>query len=115
MGVPEHKRRSISLPLSIFDVLLNTFQAARKLCQIVGFENLAEKCENGAEIVRIIKYYAIEPMVALDVTKGEVQGSTKLIDHFKSIAETGKLKEVDKYTTTTGVLDMILQDDYVNT
>lgn len=115
LGVPEHKRRSISLPLSIFDVLLNTFQAARKLCQIVGFENLAEKCENGAEIVRIIKYYAIEPMVALDVTKGEVQGSTKLIDHFKSIAETGKLKEVDKYTTTTGVLDMILQDDYVNT
>ena len=35
---------------------LRAASAGRKLCQIVGFENLAEKCENGAEIVRIIKY-----------------------------------------------------------
>lgn len=115
LDVPKEKRRSISLPLSIFEVLLNTFQAAGKVCRIVGFDNLAEKCDNGAEIVRIVKYYAVEPMVAIDVDKGEVQGNTKLIDHFKSIAKTGKLKEIDKYTTTTGVLDMIIKDDYVKT
>ena len=72
------------------------------------FGNLRQKCEDAAEIVRIVRYYASEPMVATG--PGEVQGSRKLADHFKKIAERGgQLEEVDKMTTTAGTLELLVK------
>lgn len=72
------------------------------------FGNLRQKCEDAAEIVRIVRYYASEPMVATG--PGEVQGTKRLADHFKKIAERGgQLEEVDKMTTTTGAFELLVK------
>ena len=46
--------------------------------------------------------------------KDEVHGKDTLQDHFRSIAENGgRLAEVDGYTTTSGVVGMVLKNEYV--
>jgi len=44
---------------------------------------------------------------------GEVQGTVRLKDHFQKLAARGgQLKEIDKYTTTMGVVDLIVNKSY---
>ena len=94
-----------------------TFWSSYRLSEIAGvrsppggttFGSFRQKCADTAEIVRIVRYYASEPMVAIG--PGEVQGTRKLADHFKKIAERGgQLEEVDKMTTTTGTLELLFK------
>ena len=76
------------------------------------FENMRIKFEDASEIVRIIKYYSSEPMVC--VGEGEIYGKTTLKDHFEKIAKSGgQLQEIDKMTTTSGILESFTKNDYV--
>jgi hypothetical protein len=51
-------------------------------------------------------------MVALG--PGEVQGTVRLRDHFAAIARAGgQLQEVDKMTTTAGILEVFISNDYM--
>lgn len=46
---------------------------------------------------------------------GEVQGVSRLRDHFRRIADRGgQLEEVDKMTTTTGVLELFTKNQYAS-
>jgi divinyl chlorophyllide a 8-vinyl-reductase len=112
LNVPEEKRRFISLPIGIFNVLIGLFSNLEKVASSLNLEKLQQNFNDGAEIARIVRYYAVEPMVALG--PGEVQGKTRLRDHFRKIAERGgELEEIDKFTTTTGVLDLLVNKEYV--
>lgn len=112
LEVPEDKRKTMSIPVGIFQVLISLFTSVGRLSATVGAAGLAQKCKDGAEIIRIVRYYATEPMVATG--PGEVQGKIRLRDHFCNIAGRGGcLVEVDQYTTTTGVIDLVLKNDYV--
>ena len=82
-------------------------KASTSSSNVTRLENLRQKCEDAAEIVRIIRYYAEEPMVATE--PGQVQGTRKLEDHFRDIAARGgELKEIDKMTTTAGALELLV-------
>ncbi len=113
LGVPEADRRFVSLPLGLIGGLISLFQGVKGLSSALNLHGLAQKCEDASEIARIVKYYAEEPMVAIG--KGEVHGKDTLRDHFQSVAENGgKLAEVDSYTTTSGVVGMVLKNEYVD-
>lgn len=104
--VPPKKRRILSLPVGIIDALISTFTVTERLAQTVSAEDWRQKCGDAAEIARIIRYYATEPMVAIG--PGEIQGAVTLAEHFRTIAQRGgALEEVDKMTTTAGVLDLL--------
>jgi divinyl chlorophyllide a 8-vinyl-reductase len=112
LGIPEEKRTTISIPVGIFQVFISLFSSIRFISQTLRLQDIARKCENAVELVRIVRYYATEPMVAIG--ENEVQGEVFLRDHFCRIADRGGcLVEIDQYTTTTGVLDLVLKNDYV--
>lgn len=112
--IPEDKQRSFSLPVGILDGLIKAFGGLQTTSSRLGMSRLEDTFENAVEIVKIIRYYAVEPMVAIE--KDEIYGQKKLKDHFLSIAARGgKLEEIDKMTTTTGVLELIAKNEYTNT
>lgn len=114
LSVPQNKRIALSVPVGLFDFLIFTFTKLEGSSKYLSFndegkESLRQQFEDAAEIVRIVRYYATEPMVAIG--SGEVQGETTLADHFRKIAARGGvLKEVDKMTTATGVLELFAQN-----
>mmetsp|Transcript_24634 Transcript_24634/g.33789 ORF Transcript_24634/g.33789 Transcript_24634/m.33789 type:complete len:384 (-) Transcript_24634:44-1195(-) len=110
LNIPEKDRKTISLPIEIFDVLIFVFSRLERLFGNVKVAPLKSRFADAAEIARIVRYYATEPMVA--VGPGEVQGHSRLVDHFRRIAERGGLEEVDKMTTTTGVLELFTKNQY---
>lgn len=106
LDIPHNERRILSLPLGIIDALIGTFTLLERITETVNAQDWRRKCEDAAEIARIIRYYATEPMVTTG--PGEIQGTVKLADHFARIAQRGgQLEEIDKMTTTTGVLDLL--------
>jgi divinyl chlorophyllide a 8-vinyl-reductase len=112
LDIPKEKRNAIAIPVGIFQVLISIFGSFENISRRLGLSEVSRKCMDAAEIIRIVRYYATEPMVALG--PGEVQGRIRLRDHFCNIAGRGGcLVEIDQYTTTTGVLDMVLKNDYV--
>lgn len=108
LKTPEDERKTMSIPVGVFDVLLGVFSFAKKVTETFGARELATKCDDAGEIVNIVKYYATEPMVATG--DGEVQGSMRLSDHFQNLK--GGLREVDQYTTTMGVVDLVMKQKY---
>jgi divinyl chlorophyllide a 8-vinyl-reductase len=104
--ISNDKRRIIFVPLVLFTIIISLFTTLETICKWVGLKELAENFDNGAEITRIIEYYATEPMVATGA--GSVQGNIFLKDHFKRLADRGgALEEIDLMTTTAGVLQSI--------
>ena len=111
LQTPPERRTRMSIPVGVFDVLLGGFTGLANLAGAVGAGSLQEKLDDGAEIVRIVRYYATEPMVATG--PGEVYGSQRIQDHFNRVAARGGvLQEVDEYTTTAGVLSLISSNKY---
>jgi hypothetical protein len=114
LGTPPEKRKKMSIPVGIFDVLLSCFNAVKGVAESLGAADFAEKVEDGAEIVRIVRYYATEPMVAVNAEAGEIYGVYTTKDHFAKVASRGgKLLETDEYTTTAGVLNLVVNSKYV--
>jgi divinyl chlorophyllide a 8-vinyl-reductase len=112
LRIPSEQRRCISIPLAVLDSITNTFVFFENIFKALNLGSLQLKCEDAAEITRIIKYYASEPMVAIG--PGEVQGSMTVRDHFSAIASRGgQLEEVDKMTTTAGVLEVFAKGELV--
>eukprot|EP01041_Mallomonas_annulata_P008438 gene8438-17400_t len=109
--VPE-KRKVVYLPLAIFNTLIGLFSSGAALLKKINiFPELEEKLFDAAELARIVQYYAEEPMIALG--EGEVQGTTRLRDHFQRLAARGGvLEEVDPMTTTAGVLSVFANNTY---
>ena len=87
LKIPEDKRKVISLPLQIFDLLIALFNGFETFFKNLQLHKVSEKFEDGAEIARIVQYYASEPMVA--VGKNEVKGTVRLRDHFATLASRG--------------------------
>ena len=113
LNVPSEKRKYFSIPLAVLDLITNTFALLESVFTTIKISSLQERFGDAAEITRIIKYYASEPMVA--VGENEVQGETKLKEHFIRIANRGGvLEEIDKMTTTAGVLEVFAKQDYLN-
>ena len=82
-----------------------------KITRYLGFDKTSEKFFDGAELARIVQYYATEPMMVA-TGPGEVQGVTKLKDHFNyNASRGGSLDEIDLMTTTSGVLKLISSDN----
>lgn len=114
LNIPEEKRSFVSIPLGIFDVLINTFTFFEKTFDLFKLESLTEKFSDAAELARIVRYYATEPMVATDYSKKQVQGTINLKDHFRAIADRGGLlEEVDPMTTTAGILGSFNKNEYI--
>jgi len=119
LNVPADKRRFVALPLAIFDVIIGVFSGLESLARLLPGggapdNELAGKFADGAEVARIVKYYASEPMVATG--PNEVYGTMTLADHFRTVADRGGvLEEVDKMTTTMGVLDLVTKNKYAKT
>jgi len=113
LDVPAEARRIVYLPLSIFAILINLFSGlAKALDNIKYFPGLQQKLDDAAELARIVRYYATEPMVA--VGPGEVHGQTSLREHFQKLAARGGvLEEVDPMTTTAGVLSVFSNNTYL--
>lgn len=114
LGVPVEKRRFLSIPMQVLDALIGLFAGLERTVHVLGMGLLEQqriRLEDAAEIARIVRYYASEPMVATG--PGEVQGCTRLSDHFARIASRGgQLEEVDKMTTTTGILEAFASNEY---
>ena len=114
LNIEKDKRAFVSIPLGIFDILINSFTFFESVSKLFKLNNLIEKFNDAAELARIVKYYASEPMVATDFSKKEVQGTMRLSDHFKYIADRGGLlEEVDPMTTTAGVLGSFSKNQYI--
>lgn len=106
LKVPEGKRKIVYVPLAIFSVIISVFTTLEKFFALFGLKEIAANFSNGAEITRIVEYYATEPMVATG--EGSVQGKVFLKDHFNKLADRGGvLEEIDLMTTTMGVLKSI--------
>jgi divinyl chlorophyllide a 8-vinyl-reductase len=98
--------RLIPLPLSLLTTAIGTFSVLEGICNYLGLSSSSQRWGDAAEIARIVEYYASEDMVATG--PGEVTGTLRLKDHFMAIKEKGgQLEEVDKMTTTLGVLDLV--------
>jgi len=107
----DKKKKKISIPLQIFDVIISTFQWLESLARGLRQTRLAEKLSDATELARIVHYYASEPMVATG--PGQVQGNIRLRDHFEEIAKRGgQLDEIDPMTTTSGVLQVFASNEY---
>ena len=110
LGIPKNKRKFVSVPVKIFDILIGFFTTSQAISTALNKSEWVKRCEDAAELTRIVKYYAVEPMVATG--HNEVIGTMKLSDHFKSIAERGgELLEIDRMTTTSGVLSSFANND----
>jgi divinyl chlorophyllide a 8-vinyl-reductase len=111
LQVSEKNRRTISIPVGFLDTIINVFETIQSLLPKGSKYQL--NFEDVAEIARIVKYYAVEPMDATG--EGQVQGKISLKDHFAKIAErSGQLEEIDKMTTSTGVLELLLRKELIN-
>eukprot|EP01038_Epipyxis_sp_PR26KG_P014174 gene14174-19019_t len=112
LGVPDNKRWTISIPLGIFTFMSSTFENFQKVFHVLKNKSYEKKCDDALEILRIIQYYATEPMVATE--PDQIQGTIKLKDHFERIVREndGNLEDIDKMTTTTGVLEIFARDEY---
>jgi divinyl chlorophyllide a 8-vinyl-reductase len=114
LNIPPEHRKFIALPLGIFDVLIGVFTGLESVFRAFKATQLAGKFEDGAEIARIVRYYASEPMVC--VGPKEVIGNMRLADHFATVAARGgQLEEIDQMTTTMGVLDLLSKNEYAVT
>jgi divinyl chlorophyllide a 8-vinyl-reductase len=102
LRTPPDKQWVISLPLRIFDVARGAFASLEDVARRLGSARWGEIFLDAQEVVKIVHYYATEPMVATG--PGEVVGSTTLKQHFEAIAARGGLEECDAMTTTTGLL-----------
>jgi divinyl chlorophyllide a 8-vinyl-reductase len=67
LDVPQEKRLAVSLPIEIFDVLIFLFSQLEGFFQSVNAPSLKQRFEDAAEIARIVRYYATEPMVRVCV------------------------------------------------
>ena len=76
LNIPKEKRTFVSIPLGVFNILISAFLSLEALADGLNLKSLKEKFEDAAEVTRIVRYYASEPMVAIG--KGEVQGKMKL-------------------------------------
>ena len=76
LNIPKEKRTFVSIPLGVFNILISAFLNLESLAGVLNLKSLKDKFEDAAEVTRIVRYYASEPMVALG--KGEVQGKMKL-------------------------------------
>ena len=65
LAVPQEKRVAVSLPIEIFDVLIFVFSQLESFFQRVKAPSLRQRFEDAAEIARIVRYYATEPMVSV--------------------------------------------------
>mmetsp|Transcript_8154 Transcript_8154/g.13559 ORF Transcript_8154/g.13559 Transcript_8154/m.13559 type:complete len:145 (+) Transcript_8154:859-1293(+) len=101
---PEKRLPKVSLPVAVLDTLIGTFALGEAITKAARFCSEWQR-----ECARIVRYYATEPMVALG--EGEIQGRRMLKDHFRSIARRGNLEEIDKMTTTLGVLETLVAKD----
>ena len=114
LNIPPEKRKFVALPLGIFDVLISLFTGLESVFRTFKATQLAGKLGDGAEIFRIVKYYASEPMVS--VGPKEVIGKMRLVDHFAAVAARGgQLEQIDQMTTTMGVLDLLSKNEYAAT
>ena len=86
------------LPVWIFDVSIDFLQWLADVFK-------SEPLENAAELGRIGKYYAVEDMVENDNRYGTIT----LQEYFNRIATEGQ--EYDPYTSMTGILGMLGNDD----
>ena len=84
----------ISVPIGLFDVIINGLQW-------IGDTFNSAKFDDAAELGRIGKYYAVEDMLTTDPS--EKYGRTTLRQHYEYIAENGQ--EYDPYTTVFGSRD----------
>ena len=84
----------ISVPIGLFDVIINGLQW-------IGTTFNSAKFDDAAELGRIGKYYAVEDMLTTD--PAEKYGRTTLRQHYEYIAENGQ--EYDPYTTVFGSKD----------
>lgn len=82
------KPNLLSVPIGLFDVIINSLQWLADTFK-------SEKLEDAAEFGRIGKYYAVEDMLTTDPS--EKFGSMTLMDHYRKIAKEGQ--EYDPYTT----------------
>jgi divinyl chlorophyllide a 8-vinyl-reductase len=55
LNIDEDKRSFVSIPLGIFDVLINTFTFFEKAFNIFKLDNITEKFSDAAELARIVK------------------------------------------------------------
>lgn len=111
LDVPEDKRVYLSVPLFVLDLIINSLSLLEGLFTNLRASELQQRFEDAAEIARIIKYYASEPMIAIG--DQEVQGTTRLKDHFLRLAQRGgQLEEIDKMTTTAGIIEIFSKNDF---
>ena len=67
-------------------------------------------CHKENNSIIIIKIIII---IIIIIILGSIQGSMRLRDHFIRIAnQGGELEEIDKMTTTTGILDAFTKNEY---
>jgi hypothetical protein len=67
-------------------------------------------CHKKNNSIIIIKIIII---IIIIIILGSIQGSMRLRDHFIRIAnQGGELEEIDKMTTTTGILDAFTKNEY---
>jgi len=85
-NIVKKEPKFLYIPVAVLDFIINSFQW---LATITG----SEKLEDGAEIARIIKYYAVEDMLTTE--PNEIYGTITLEDHYQRIAVEGQ--EFDPY------------------
>eukprot|EP00980_Cylindrotheca_fusiformis_P018905 scaffold6322_cov59-Cylindrotheca_fusiformis.AAC.1 len=88
LSIMDDNVRYIHVPIIILDAIVGFFQG---LYDITGIGQL----ENAAEVARIIRYYAVEPM--LTIRPEEKYGTKRLEDYYDEIARFGQ--EYDPYVS----------------
>ena len=66
LEIPIEKRRYISLPIQVIDSLIGLFSMIESISRRLNLKRFEEKCSDASEIARIVRYYATEPMVAIN-------------------------------------------------
>jgi divinyl chlorophyllide a 8-vinyl-reductase len=66
LEIPIEKRRYISLPIQVIDSLIGLFCMMESISRRLNLNRFEEKCSDASEIARIVRYYATEPMVAIN-------------------------------------------------
>lgn len=87
-GITEQERQYVTMPLWIFDVIIQTLQFLANITQ-------SQQMEDAAEIARIGKYYASEDMLTTD--PNEKYGTVTLQEHYQWLIAQGRPEE-DPYT-----------------
>ena len=66
LEIPIEKRKYISLPIQVIDSLIGLFSMMESISRRLNLKRFEEKCSDASEIARIVRYYATEPMVAIN-------------------------------------------------